>query len=122
MKVYNVYHTYNTAECVEDNEYGGDFRSVSVDAETELVASFTSEINAKAFVDKYSKPYIYFELESWEIQLYCNKYIIKETEVITDTEFDISKTPEDYGIHMPTDDDIVYIGDSYDDDEEVKAK
>lgn len=115
MKIYSVYHIYNTAECVKDNEYGRDFRSISVDVGEELVASFTSEMNARAFIDKYNKPYIYWELDSWEVQLYCNKYTIRETEIITDTEFDINKTPVGYGIHMPTDDDIVYIGNEEED-------
>ena len=87
MKIYNVYHLYDV-----DGEYGD-----AVYAET-LVAIFASETDAKAFVAKYDNPYVY---EKPYQELWCNHYVIRETEIITHEEFDINKTPEDYGAWVP---------------------
>lgn len=83
MKVYNVYHEYDT-----DGGFGDAIE------QADLVATFASEDDAKAFVEKYSQPYVYDRPYN---ELWCNKLFISETEIITHAEFDINKNPEDYG-------------------------
>ena len=87
MKIYNVYHLYDI-----DGGYG-DAQSTE-----EFIATFVSETDAKSFVEKYNKPYVY---EKPYQELYCNCYVVRETEIITHEEFDINKTPEDYGAWLP---------------------
>lgn len=87
MKIYNVYHCYDV-----DSGYGD-----AVETEI-LVATFESETDAKTFVEKYSDPYVYKKPYD---ELYCNVYIIRETELVTHAEFNINKAPEDYGIKLP---------------------
>lgn len=87
MKVYSVYHAYDV-----DGGYGD-----PVPAE-ELVATFESETDAKAFVKAYNHPFIYAVPYS---ELLCNSYFVRETEFVSHAEFDINKTPEMYGIHIP---------------------
>ena len=87
MKIYNVYHAYDV-----DGGYGD-----AVPVET-YVATFESETDAKAFVKKYSNPYVY--KKPYE-ELYCNYYIIRESELVTHAEFDLNDTPKDYGAFIP---------------------
>lgn len=87
MKIYSVYHIYDVDGGVGD--------AVPTEA---LVAIFESETDAKAFVEKYSDPYIYYEPYD---ELYCNDFFIRESEIVTHAEFDINKTPTDYGIWIP---------------------
>ena len=83
MKVYNVYHEYDV-----DGGFG-DAVNKSV-----LVATFESEMDAKAFVDKYSNPYVY---DRPYAKLYCNQLVIEEMEIITHAKFNINKAPNAYG-------------------------
>lgn len=83
MKIYNVYHEYDT-----DGGFGDAI------SQSDLVASFANEDDAKAFVEKYSNPIIY---DRPYAELWCNKLVISETEIITHAEFDINKKPEEYG-------------------------
>jgi hypothetical protein len=87
MKIYNVYHCYDV-----DSGYGD-----AVEKEM-LVATFESEMDAKAFVEKYSDPYVYRKPYD---ELYCNQYIVRKTELVTHAEFDIDNTPNYYGIFIP---------------------
>jgi hypothetical protein len=87
MKLYNVYHVYDV-----DGGYG------DAVGEENFVVAFERETDAKAFVEKYSKPYVY--KRPYE-ELYCNEFTIRETEIITHAEFDINKTPKEYGIFLP---------------------
>ena len=88
MKIYNVYHFY---------EIGDDYGN-ALFAE-DYVATFERETDAKAFVEKYSKPYVYREPYD---KLYCNEFVVRESEFITHESFDINKTPEDYGVSIPS--------------------
>ena len=63
MKIYNVYHEYDT-----DGGFGDAI------AQSDLVATFATETDAKAFVEKYSKPYVY---DRPYAALYCNQLIIR---------------------------------------------
>ena len=87
MKIYNVYHFYDI-----DGGFG------DAKGTEEFIAAFASETDAKAFVEKYSKPYVY-DMPYHELE--CNYYAIRETEIITHEEFDINKTPADYGAWLP---------------------
>ena len=87
MKIYNVVHVYD-----EDGGFGD---AMSTE---EFVAAFESAEDAQAFVEKYSKPYVYDRPYS---ELYCNQFVIVETEIITHAEFDINKTPREYGVFIP---------------------
>lgn len=82
MKIYNVYHEYDT-----DGGFGDAI------PQSDLVASFEREDDAKAFVEKYSKPYVYSKPYN---ELWCHELIISEMEIITHEQFDINKTPNDY--------------------------
>lgn len=98
MKIYNVYHEYDT-----DNGNGDAI------SQSDLVATFESETDAKTFVEKYSKPYVY---DRPYAELYCNQLIISEMEIITHDKFDINKAPDAYG--------TTWWGNGpYNDDEEV---
>lgn len=83
MKIYNVYHEYDT-----DGGFGDAI------SQSDLVATFATETDAKEFVEKYSKPYVY---DRPYAALYCNLLVISETEIITHEEFDINKAPDAYG-------------------------
>ena len=83
MKIYNVYHEYDV-----DGGFGDAI------PRSDLVATFVSENDAKAFVEKYSKPIVYDRPYN---ELWCNSLVISETEIITSAEFDINKRPEEYG-------------------------
>ena len=87
MKIYNVFHAYDA-----DGEFGD---ACPVEC---LVATFASETDAKTFVEKYSHPYVYAKPYN---ELYCNEYFIREIEVVSHEEFNINKTPKDYGIWVP---------------------
>lgn len=87
MKIYNVYHAYDV-----DGGCGDATRT------EEFVAAFASKEDAQAFVEQYSKPYVY---DTPYAELYCNQFGIIETEIITHSEFDINKTPSDYGAWIP---------------------
>lgn len=82
MKVYNVYHVYDV-----DGGFGD---AVETDV---LIATFENEDDAKAFVEKYSKPEVYDRPYS---ELWHHKLVISETEIITHAEFDINKAPNEY--------------------------
>lgn len=82
MKIYNVFHHYD-----DEGNFGDPI------SQKDLVASFMDEEDAKAFASKYSNPYVYNSYYG----LTCNKLKIEEMEIITHDEFDIDKTPEDYG-------------------------
>ena len=87
MKIYNVAHIYDI-----DSGFGD-----AVQTE-DFVAAFANRKDAEAFVEKYSKPYVY---DIPYAGLYCNKFIIVEAEVITRSEFNLDKTPKEYGIWLP---------------------
>lgn len=87
MTIYNVYHKYDT-----DGGFGD---AIPVD---ELVASFANGDDATEFVNKYSNPHIYNRPYN---DLYCGELIICPTEIIEHSEFDINKTPEEYGVWFP---------------------
>ena len=87
MKIYNVAHVYDV-----DGGFGDAISS------EDFVAAFESREDAEAFVAKYSKPYVY---EKPYNELWCNHFVIVETEVVTRSEFDINKTPKEYGIWIP---------------------
>lgn len=87
MTIYNVYHIYEVAD-----EYGN---AMCAD---DYVASFESETDAKAFVEKYSKPYVYAKPYQ---ELECNEYVVRPSELITHANFDINDTPKDYGVFIP---------------------
>lgn len=87
MKIYSVYHSYDI-----DGGYGD---AVCTD---EHVATFANKADAKAFVEKYNNPYIYDKPYD---ELCCNEFFIREMEIITPAEFDINKTPQDYGVYIP---------------------
>lgn len=87
MKIYNVYHAYDVDGGFGDAVY-----------EQELVATFENEADAKAFVEKYSDPYVY---DNPYDELYCNQFTIEAVEIISHSEFDINKTPSDYGAWIP---------------------
>ena len=86
MKVYSVYHRYDV-----DGGFG------DAVPQEEHVATFESKTDAEMFVLKYSKPRVYAEPYN---KLYCNEYVIRETEIISHAEFDINKTPADYGVWL----------------------
>ena len=92
MKIYNVAHVYDV-----DGGYGD---AVTVE---DFVAAFEREEDATAFVEKYSKPYVYYAPYA---ELYCNKFAIIETEVVTHSEFNIDKTPKEYGIWLPNKEEV----------------
>ena len=87
MKIYNVAHVYDI-----DGGFGDVVRG------EELVATFANREDAEAFVAKYSHPYVY---EVPYDEMWCNQFVIVETEVITHSEFNLDKTPKDYGIWIP---------------------
>lgn len=87
MTIYNVYHVYDVGD-----EYGN-----AIYAE-DYVASFEREDDAKAFVEKYNDPYVYNKPYD---ELYCNIFIVRESELITRKSFDINDTPKDYGVFIP---------------------
>jgi hypothetical protein len=105
MKVYNVYHHYDV-----DGGFG-DAIGKSV-----LVATFESEVDANAFVEKYHSPYVY---DRPYASLYCNSLSVSEMEIITHAEFDINKTPDSYGTTWWGSGEALDPYDDYDDDEEV---
>ena len=86
MKIYNVYHLYDV-----DGGFGDAI------PKSEMVAIFESKADAEAFVEKYNKPYVYDKPYD---TLWCNEYVVTETEIISHKEFNINKTPEDYGVHL----------------------
>lgn len=87
MKIYSIYHVHDIDGGIGD----------AVPVET-YVASFESETDAKAFVEKYNKPYIY---KIPYDELWCNEFVIRELEVIAHKDFDVNKTPEDFGAFIP---------------------
>ncbi len=89
MKIYNVVHVYD-----KEGGFGDAVRT------EEFVAAFENAEDAQAFVEKYSKPYVYDRDRSY-VDLYCNQFAIVETEIITHAEFDINKTPKEYGVFIP---------------------
>ena len=99
MKIFNVVHIYDV-----DGGFGDAIRN------EELVAVFASAEDADAFVAKYNRPYVY---DRPYAELYCNQFVVVEVEVITHAEFDIDKTPEEYGAWIPLE---MSLGDE---DEEV---
>ena len=87
MTIYNVAHVYDREGEFGDAEY------------TErLVATFESREDAETFVAKYSKPYIYAKPYD---ELWCNQFVIIEVEIISHSEFNLDKTPEEYGVWIP---------------------
>ena len=87
MRIYNVYHVYDVGD-----EYGNAICT------EDYVASFESEMHAREFIEKYNDPYVY---DKPYAELYCNIFIVRESELITRKEFDINDTPKDYGIFIP---------------------
>lgn len=87
MRIYSIYHIYDVD--------GGIGDAIPKD---KCVATFESETDAKAFVEKYSNPYVY---NTPYDELYCNEFQIREIEIVSHAEFDINKTPADYGIWIP---------------------
>lgn len=87
MTIYNVYHVYDVGD-----EYGN---AIYAD---DYVASFEDEMDAKAFVKKYSKPYVYAKPDE---ELHCNEFIVRESELITHANFNINDTPKDFGVLIP---------------------
>ena len=83
MVIYNVYHEYDT-----DGGFGDAI------PESDLVASFAREEDAKAFVEKYSNPHVY---DRPYAELWCGKLVVSEAKIITPENFDINKSPRDYG-------------------------
>lgn len=93
MTIYNVYHVYDVCDSDGVVMYGEDY-----------VASFESEMDAKAFVKKYSKPYVYGVGRlgtPLEEKLHCNEFIVRESILITHGNFDINDTPKDFGVFIP---------------------
>lgn len=87
MKIYNVYHLYDV-----DGGFGDAVPT------SELVATFESKADAESFVEKYHNPCVY---DIPYAELYCNAYTIMEMEIIPHKDFDLDKTPQDYGIDLP---------------------
>lgn len=87
MTIYNVYHVYEVGDDFGNAIYADDY-----------VASFESETDAKAFVQKYSNPYVYDKPYD---ELHCNEFVVRESELITSAQFDINDTPKDFGVLIP---------------------
>ena len=87
MKIYNVAHIYDV-----DGGFGDAIRS------EDFVAAFENREDAEAFVAQYSKPYVYDQPYA---DLWCNQFVIVETEVIMHSKFNLDKTPEEYGVWIP---------------------
>lgn len=87
MTIYNVYHVYDVGDDYGNAIYADDY-----------VASFEREMDAKAFVEKYSKPYIY--AKPYE-ELYCNEFVVRESELVMHENFDLNDTPKDFGVLIP---------------------
>lgn len=87
MIIYNVYHVYDVGDEYGNAMYAEDY-----------VASFESEPDAKAFIEKYSNPYIYAKPYD---ELSCNEFIVRESILITHENFDLNDTPKEYGVFIP---------------------
>ena len=81
MKVYNVFHQYETY-CGEDDKC----------QDTELIATFESREDANAFVYEFINPHTY---DDW-FSLYCGELYVKEQEIISHDGFDLYSVPSSY--------------------------
>ena len=82
MKIYCVYHNFDV-----DGGFGD-----AID-QSEVVAVFEKEEDAKAFVDKYHDPCVY-DRPYHELWHHCLS--ITEIDIISHNEFDINKKPDEY--------------------------
>ena len=89
MKVYNVFHQYET-HC------GGDDKC----QDTELIATFESREDADAFVYEFANPHVYDE---WYPSLSCGELYVKEQEIISHDGFDLYSVPSSYWWLPPAD-------------------
>ena len=83
MKIYQVFHHYDT-----DGGFGDAI------PQAELIQSFQSKKDAEAFVERFGNRHVY---DTPYANLYCGDLWIKESEVVSEDEFDIdSYDPADF--------------------------
>ena len=81
MKVYSVYHDYDT-----DGGFGDAI------SQRELLATFESKEDADTYIAKYENPHIY---ERPYAGLECGVLTLEEVEVISHDDFDFDEEPKD---------------------------